>query len=94
MQNLIQAATDSRNPVVSQVELNSLWETANTAIHEGQLSTAFGAVEALLCQAYRGNVCSDMLPHPADTKLAQMYSREMLQSLIDRVEGLNYYVNR
>ena len=78
---------------LTKAELDTLWEQANAALHASSLSKAFNAVEALLVQAdCRHNVCADMLPMPGRTALAAKYSPEMLQSLTDRVESLNWAV--
>lgn len=83
---------------LTPAELSELWEHANKAMHAGSYHEAFAAVEALLVQAdCRQNVCSDTLPNVAFTLLGQRYyategGTEMLQSLVDRVESLNWQV--
>lgn len=90
-QTLIERAQDSRNPVVSEAERNQLWVMGHAALAAGKYGAAMAYVEALLCQAERGNVCPDKLA--ICTTAFRDYSVEMLQPLFDRVMSLNYLID-
>lgn len=92
--HLITRAQDSRQPLVTRQELDELWQLATAAMHAGTLREAYGATEGLLCQAYRDNVVADALPDPRLTELGKRFPGELLQSLVDRVESVNWAVTR
>jgi len=79
---------------LTRTELDILWTMANTALHQGPYHVAFAATEALLCQAdLRQNVCADMLPDVRQTALGKGTDPSILQSLVDRIESLNWQVS-
>lgn len=87
--------THFRGPdTVTAAELDQLWTMANNALHHGPYHVAAAAVEALLCQAdLRNNLCRDMLPEMQPACRGGR-SDEMVQGLVDRLESLNWQVQR
>lgn len=93
--NLYQRAVDYQEPLLEKNEIDILWEQANTSMHLGEYQNAFAATEALLCQADRnGIIPMDSLPDPRHTKCAEGRSLEMIQGFIDRVDSLNWRIER
>lgn len=82
----------AKKEILNTNELNIVWESANTAMHSGDFSIAFIAVETLLLQAAIDNIPADMLSNPRNTKCCQNLSEERSQGLVDRVNSLNFYV--
>ena len=92
---LYNQATDYRNPLLTEVEIDELWSITNQAFHDThRYQEAFMGAEALLCQADRGIVCKDSLPDPRLCPVGQTRSAGMIQGFVDRVESLNHYVSR
>jgi len=94
LQVLYHKTVDSRLALTKE-ELNEAWEFANQALHSPtRFRDAYMAVETLLFQAYRGQICSDRLPDPRKCEIGKDCPVGILQSLIDRVDGVNSYVDR
>lgn len=77
---------------ITREELELLYNCAERGMWQSKLAFAYGCVEALLCQAKRGNVCPDMLTHPMNSPLGGKFEKYILQGLCDRVESLNVQV--
>ena len=87
-------ATDSRNPLLTTVELDGLWEMTNHAMHANRYQEAFAGTEALLCQVSRGAKVSDVLPDPRTFFLKDGRTAEMIQGFVDRWEALCCHADR
>ena len=87
---LCEKAQDFRLPTLTRPELDALWTEAHRALVGGsEYRAAFRAVESLLCQAKRGNVCPDALPAFKSTAFAE--GGGLAQGLADRLECLEGY---
>lgn len=90
---LYEMSTDSRNPLLTALEVGELWTEALRAMRAGEYQLSHMAVDALLCQADRGGEkVPGLLPDPMHTPIGQGRtgsSLEMIRGFIDRVESLN-----